>query len=45
MKDGMLSREGVFRVKRKAEKVSFTSTREQVGKIGSHVKLGKSNLI
>jgi hypothetical protein len=37
--------EGWKKVQRKTKKVSFTSTREQVGKIGSHVKLGRSNLI
>jgi Reverse transcriptase (RNA-dependent DNA polymerase)/Zinc knuckle len=37
--------EGWNVVQRKAKKVSFTSTREQVGKIGSRVKLGRSNLI
>ena len=37
--------EGWKEVQRKAKKVSFTSTRDQVGKIGSRVKLGRSNLI
>jgi hypothetical protein len=37
--------EGWKKVQRKTKKVSFTSTREQVGKIGSRVKLGRSNLI
>ena len=32
-------------VQGKTKKVSFTSTRDQVGKIGSRVKLGRSNLI
>jgi hypothetical protein len=37
--------EGWKKVQRKTKKVSFTSTRDQVGKIGSRVKLGRSNLI